>query len=104
VKRTLHRPDSALRPGLRHLPGVVTLQLDPDKCNGCLVCQEVCPHGVLKVQDRKAQIVDRDACIECGACALNCEPGALSVDAGVGCASAIIKGWLTGSEPSCDCS
>ncbi|MCO5387513.1 hypothetical protein [Desulfosporosinus sp.] len=32
------------------------------------------------------------------------EPKALEVKPGVGCASAIIKGWLTGSEPNCDCS
>jgi len=29
---------------------------------------------------------------------------ALSVNAGVGCVSAVIRGWLTNSEPSCDCS
>jgi NAD-dependent dihydropyrimidine dehydrogenase PreA subunit len=94
---------SVLSPGLRYLPGVSTLQLDADKCNGCRVCQEVCPHGVFVIEDRKARIVDPDACIECGACALNCQPGALTVNAGVGCASAIIRGWLTGSEPTCDC-
>ena len=27
----------------------------------------------------------------------------LTVKAGVGCASAIINGWLTGEEPNCDC-
>ncbi len=94
---------SVLSPGLRYLPGVSTLRLDADKCNGCRVCQEVCPHGVFVIEDRKARIVDPDACIECGACALNCQPGALMVNAGVGCASAIIRGWLTGSEPNCDC-
>jgi NAD-dependent dihydropyrimidine dehydrogenase PreA subunit len=99
----LNSPASVLLPRLRYLPGVATLQLDVDKCNGCRVCEEVCPHGVFVVEDRKARIVDLDACIECGACALNCQPGALTVHAGVGCASAIIQGWLTGSEPSCDC-
>lgn len=94
---------SILRPGFRYLPDVATLQLDVDKCNGCLVCQEVCPRGVLVVEGGKARIADQDACIECGACALNCRPGALTVDAGVGCAAAIIKGWLTGGEPTCDC-
>lgn len=94
---------SVLHPGFRYLPSVVTLRLDVDKCNGCLACRDVCPRGVLAIEDRKAQIVDKDACIECGACALNCQPGALTVDAGVGCASAIIRGWLTGSEPTCDC-
>jgi hypothetical protein len=41
--------------------------------------------------------------MECGACAKNCDFGALSVDSGVGCASAIITGLLTGKEPSCGC-
>lgn len=89
---------------LRYLPDVVTLELDVEDCNGCRVCAVVCPHAVFIVEDRRARIVDRDACIECGACALNCAPGAISVHAGVGCAVAIIKGWLTGSEPSCGCS
>jgi len=37
------------------------------------------------------------------ATAPNCVPGANSVDPGVGCAQAIIHGWLTGGKPSCDC-
>jgi hypothetical protein len=41
--------------------------------------------------------------MECGACALNCAAGAIEVHAGVGCAAAIIKGWITGGEPNCDC-
>lgn len=90
--------------GLRYLPGVTTLRLDESVCTGCGTCQTVCPHGVYGLQDRKARIVDRDACIECGACALNCPQAALSVHAGVGCAAAIIKGWVTRSEPSCGCS
>jgi ferredoxin len=41
-------------------------------------------------------------CMECGACQRNCPAGAISVDAGVGCASAMIKAALTGSkETSC---
>jgi NAD-dependent dihydropyrimidine dehydrogenase PreA subunit len=67
------------------------------------MCGVVCPHGVFEIADRKARIIDRDACIECGACAGNCPAEALTVKAGVGCASAIIHGWLTGQEPNCDC-
>lgn len=89
--------------GLRYLANVVTLRLDVDRCTGCGMCPVVCPHGVLAIADRKAGIVDRDACIECGACARNCPADALAVKTGVGCASAIIHGWLTGEEPSCDC-
>ena len=89
--------------GLRYLPDVVTLEIETEKCTGCGLCINVCPHEVFSVENGKARIADRDACIECGACALNCGPGAISVHAGVGCAVAIIKGWLTGAEPSCGC-
>lgn len=88
----------------QYLKGVATLKLDESKCVGCGRCQQVCPHAVFRMEGRKALISDLDRCIECGACAKNCPSGALSVSPGVGCASAIIKGWLTGTEPSCDCS
>ncbi len=87
-----------------YLKDVVTLVLDESKCIGCGMCAIVCPHCVFSVNDGKAQIMDKNRCMECGACARNCPTDALSVDANVGCASAIIKGWLTGTEPSCDCS
>ncbi len=89
---------------LRYLSDVVSLKLDVDRCTGCGRCVEVCPRTVLKMENKRAFIVDRDLCIECGACAKNCEPGALSVHEGVGCAAAIINGMLTGGEPTCDCS
>ncbi len=90
-------------PQLRYLPDVVTLSLDEQRCNGCRMCVTVCPHGVFTIVDRRALIADRDACMECGACAKNCESGAISVDSGVGCAAAIIVGALRGTEPNCDC-
>ena len=89
---------------LRYLENVVTLELDTEKCIGCRMCSVVCPHSVYKVSDGKAKIVDRDACMECGACARNCPVEALSVRAGVGCAYGIIMGALRGTEPTCGCS
>ena len=88
---------------LRYIADVVTLELDQGKCNGCGMCVEVCPHEVYIVEDRKAVIMDRDACMECGACAMNCPVEAIQVDAGVGCAAAIIVGAIRGSEPTCGC-
>jgi ferredoxin len=90
-------------PNLAYIKNVVTIALDPAKCNGCRTCLSVCPHGVYEMIGGKSSFRDRDACMECGACALNCPEGAISVDPGVGCAAAILKGWLTRSKPSCDC-
>jgi len=88
----------------RYLKNVTTLTYDAGKCTGCGRCTEVCPHGVFRISGKKAQIVGKDSCIECGACALNCPSGAIEVNAGTGCATAIIISWFTGGEPTCGCS
>lgn len=88
---------------LRYLKDVVTLELDRETCIGCGRCVEVCPHRVFMLKDGKAYLVDRDACMECGACAVNCPVAAITVQSGVGCAYAIVKGKLKGTEPDCSC-
>jgi len=80
---------------------VVTLQMDVEKCVGCGMCLEVCPHAVFAMNNGKAHIEDRDACMECGACARNCPTEALTVESGVGCAVAIVSEML-GRECTCD--
>lgn len=88
---------------LVYLRNVSTLKLDEDMCTGCGMCLEVCPHGVLRLNGRKAHIVNLDACMECGACSRNCAAGAISVQAGVGCAAAVINGMLGRSDSACCC-
>ncbi|MGE5474677.1 MAG: mercury methylation ferredoxin HgcB [Ignavibacteriales bacterium] len=88
----------------KYLKDVAALKFKSEKCTGCGRCTEVCPHKVFDLKDGKARIVDKNSCMECGACAKNCPFNAIEVNPGVGCAAAIIKGWLTGTEPSCDCS
>jgi NAD-dependent dihydropyrimidine dehydrogenase PreA subunit len=86
---------------LKYLKDVVTLEFDQQKCTGCGMCIEVCPHEVIAIENKKATIIDKDACMECGACGRNCPASAISVRAGVGCASGIIRGKLKGGEPCC---
>jgi NAD-dependent dihydropyrimidine dehydrogenase PreA subunit len=88
----------------KYLKNVVTLKLIQEKCIGCGMCLDVCPHGVFELKDGKAQISDKDFCMECGACAKNCPCLAIEVTSGIGCAQAIIVGKLTGTEPHCGCS
>jgi NAD-dependent dihydropyrimidine dehydrogenase PreA subunit len=93
----------------RYIKNVATLELFEEKCTNCQICIDVCPHNVFEMVDqaltgkKKLAIVDQDACMECGACAMNCPFGALDVNAGVGCAYAIVRGMIMNTEPNCDC-
>ncbi|MFC1706052.1 mercury methylation ferredoxin HgcB [Planctomycetota bacterium] len=89
--------------GLLYLRNVTTLKLDEEKCTGCGTCAIVCPHSVLAVEGRRARIATRDACMECGACATNCPAEAATVEAGVGCAAAVINESLGRTDASCCC-
>ena len=53
--------------------------------------------------DSMALIRNRDACIECGACSMNCPVDAISVQVGVGCATAVINAALGRKGDSCYC-
>ena len=88
---------------LIYLEDVVTLELDHEKCVGCGMCLDVCPHAVFELDGGKALIENRDACMECGACARNCPVEALSVQAGVGCAAAVINTALGRTGSTCCC-
>jgi NAD-dependent dihydropyrimidine dehydrogenase PreA subunit len=79
-----------------------TLQYDPDLCIGCGMCSIVCPHAVYTMSGKKARLNRPEECIECGACQQNCPTKAITVESGVGCASAMIYAALTGKkEPTC---
>lgn len=88
---------------LIYLKDVVTLQLEENKCTGCGMCLEVCPHEVFKMNDAHVVIQNRDACMECGACSRNCPFGAILVNTGVGCATAVINSLLGREGGECCC-
>jgi ferredoxin len=88
----------------KYLKNVATLSIKSEKCTGCGMCINVCPHNVFLLNAGKVEIKDKDLCMECGACVKNCPFSVIEVNYGVGCAAAIIKGIITGSEPTCGCS
>ncbi len=77
---------------------VNTLRLDETRCTGCGMCLNVCPHGVFARDNRKVRLVQPAACMECGACPLNCPFDAIAVESGVGCAGSMIRAALTGQK------
>lgn len=90
---------------LVYLKDVATLKIDDGKCVGCGSCLTVCPHEVISMNgDKKAVVSHLDACMECGACANNCPAEAIAVQAGVGCAAAVINAALGKTDSSCCCS
>ena len=90
---------------LIYLKNVSTLEItEPGKCTGCSMCVNVCPHNVFKIENKKTVIIDKDLCMECGACKKNCPAGIIRVKEGVGCAAALITGMINRKEPQCGCS
>lgn len=87
----------------RYIRNVARLTLCTEQCTGCGMCLNVCPHAVFSMNNGKAEIIDKDSCMECGACWMNCAFGAIEVVSGTGCALAIMNGKRTGGEPNCDC-
>ena len=75
-----------------------TLIYYPERCINCRRCTQVCPHAVFAEGEMQAQLAQPSACMECGACALNCPTQAIEVQSGVGCAWAMIDAALRGRD------
>jgi NAD-dependent dihydropyrimidine dehydrogenase PreA subunit len=75
-----------------------TLHYHKDRCINCKRCTQVCPHGVFAEGSDHADLVRPEACMECGACALNCPVKAIEVQSGVGCAWGMISAALRGKD------
>ena len=57
------------------------IQFDPELCTGTWQCYEVCPVGCWSpdYENRAAIFIEECACVACGACVLQCKPGAISL-------------------------
>jgi len=77
---------------------VNTLKFHEERCINCKRCTQVCPHGVFAEGTGRAELSCPAACMECGACALNCPVQAIEVQSGVGCAWAMISAALKGKD------
>jgi len=81
----------------RYIDNTAILKLNKETCIGCGNCVTVCPHRIFELHENKAEIVDYNGCMECGACARNCPTEAIYVnpDDGCGCAAYIINSWIS---------
>lgn len=46
--------------------------VDEAKCDGCKLCELICPTGAIKVVDRMARVADDRACVACLRCSDRC--------------------------------
>jgi len=49
--------------------------IDPSRCTGCGICQDVCPQGAVRVS--RVATIDIERCIGCGVCVQYCPQGAI---------------------------
>ena len=80
--------------GYTYIQGVITLQVDWQRCVRCGNCTVVCPHRLFSLATGRLEVTGLDLCMECGACARNCPVQAITVHPGVGCAVAILTAWV----------
>ncbi|MFC1907591.1 ATP-binding protein [Chloroflexota bacterium] len=55
------------------------IQIDKDTCNGCGLCDRVCPGDILQMIDQKAVAVYPDECWHCGSCIDDCPVDAIRI-------------------------
>ncbi|MBW1851337.1 MAG: 4Fe-4S binding protein [Deltaproteobacteria bacterium] len=55
------------------------IMVDKELCIGCGICSEMCPEDVLEIDEDEevCKVVNPDDCVECKACEVNCEYGAI---------------------------
>ena len=56
-------------------------RIDPELCNGCGICVNICPMDVLRMDNKskKAVIQYPEDCMLCEFCVLDCPENAISV-------------------------
>jgi NAD-dependent dihydropyrimidine dehydrogenase PreA subunit len=76
LKQTLAKEWETVR-DLRQLE----IRFDPSVCQGTWQCVEVCPIGCwsAEFEARTAAFADPCQCVACGACVLQCKPGAIEL-------------------------
>lgn len=58
---------------------LIKYEIDDEKCKGCGICLDACPHGSIRGEKKKVHTIDQDTCQKCGICIEECKLDAISV-------------------------
>jgi NADH-quinone oxidoreductase subunit F len=47
---------------------LVSYTIDPERCQGCMLCLRACPAGAIEGGKRQVHVIDQEKCEACGAC------------------------------------
>jgi ferredoxin len=53
--------------------GLITYQIDPEVCTGCMVCARNCPEGAISGEKQQPHAIDLELCTRCGLCMQLCK-------------------------------
>jgi NADH-quinone oxidoreductase subunit F len=59
--------------------GLISYNIDEEKCTGCGVCVKVCATKAITGELKKVHTIDNDKCTRCGACIQSCKFDAIYV-------------------------
>jgi NADH:ubiquinone oxidoreductase subunit F (NADH-binding)/(2Fe-2S) ferredoxin/Pyruvate/2-oxoacid:ferredoxin oxidoreductase delta subunit len=58
---------------------LITYGIDSEKCTGCGVCKDACPHEAIMGKKKQAHTIDLHLCQKCGICSSDCKFDAIQV-------------------------
>jgi NADH-quinone oxidoreductase subunit F len=58
---------------------LIRYEIDDEKCKGCGICLDACPHGSIRGEKKKVHTIDQDSCQKCGICIEECKRDAINV-------------------------